>query len=224
MPRPLGTADERRAERAGYLNALRGLVANTDAIESSLGRVRRAANGDSDEELYRFARLIIMSEGGPSDWRQARLKRIRNREDALEEIAMSMDHSWLAAETEEDVFMDELRNEVIQAYPNPDRAGCPDESALRRVVFREINEYPDSDAVMQHTMTCGPCTQSSDTKHPSELKQLRRREVCRMQDLPAVISGKWMLKRPELRALASKLGILEGVREGITWDVLVVGA
>jgi hypothetical protein len=26
-------------------------------------------------------------------------------------------------------------------------------------------------------------------------------------DLPAVISGKWMLKRPELRALASKLGM-----------------
>jgi thioredoxin reductase (NADPH) len=43
-------------------------------------------------------------------------------------------------------------------------------------------------------------------------------------DLPAVISRKWMLKRPQLRALADKLGISEDVREGITWDVLVVGA
>jgi thioredoxin reductase (NADPH) len=43
-------------------------------------------------------------------------------------------------------------------------------------------------------------------------------------DLPAVISGKWMLKRPELRALADKLGLSEDVREGTTWDVLVVGA
>lgn len=43
-------------------------------------------------------------------------------------------------------------------------------------------------------------------------------------DLPAVVSGKWMLKRPELRALADKLGLSEDVREGITWDVLVVGA
>jgi thioredoxin reductase (NADPH) len=43
-------------------------------------------------------------------------------------------------------------------------------------------------------------------------------------DLPAIISRKWMLKRPQLRALADKLGISEDVREGVTWDVLVVGA
>jgi hypothetical protein len=120
--------------------------------------VRRAARGYSDEELYRFARLIILSEHAPSDWRQKQLERIQSREDALEVIAMSIDPSWMPTETEEDVFMDELRNEVIRAYPNPDRAGCPDESALRRVVFGEINEYPDSDAVLQHTMKCGPCT------------------------------------------------------------------
>lgn len=158
MPRPLGTPEDKRADRIAHLNALRGLIANRDAIESSVARVRKAAEGYSDEELYRFARLIILSEHAPSDWRQMQLKRIRNREDALEEIAMSIDPSWLPTETEEDVFMDELRNEVIRAYPNPDRAGCPNESALRRVVFGEINEYPDSDAVMQHTMTCGPCT------------------------------------------------------------------
>jgi hypothetical protein len=134
------------------------LIANRDAIESSVSRVRRAAASYSDEELYRFARLIVLSENAPSDWRQSQLKRIRNREDALEEIAMSIDHSWLPTEVEEDVFMDELRNEVIRAYPNPDRAGCPDESALRRVVFGAINEFPDSNAVMQHTMNCGPCT------------------------------------------------------------------
>jgi len=158
MPRPLGTPDDKRADRIGHIMALHGLIANRDAIESSVTRVRKAAAGYSDEELYRFARLIILSENAPSDWRQAQLKRIRNREDALEEIAMSIDHSWLPTEVEEDVFMDELRNEVIRAYPNPDREGCPDEPALRRVVFGEINEYPDSDTVLQHTMKCGPCT------------------------------------------------------------------
>ena len=158
MPRPLGTPDDKRAERIGHIKALQGLIANRDAIESSVARVRKAANGYSDEELCRFARLIILSENAQSDWRQTQLKRIRNREDALEEIAMSIDHSWLPTEIEEDVFMDELRNEVIRAYPNPDRAGCPDESALRRVVFGGISQYPDSDAVMQHAMTCGPCT------------------------------------------------------------------
>ena len=43
-------------------------------------------------------------------------------------------------------------------------------------------------------------------------------------DFPAVISRKWILRRPSLCALADKLGISEDVREGITWDVLVVGA
>lgn len=158
MPRPLGAPDDKREDRIGHIKALQGLIANRDAIESAVARVRKAAEGYSDEELFRFARLIVLSEHAPSDWRRMQLKRIRNREDALEEIAMSIDPSWLPTDVEEDVFMDQLRNEVIRAYPNPDRAGCPDESALRRVVFGEINEYQDSDDVLQHTMKCGPCT------------------------------------------------------------------
>lgn len=158
MPRPLEAPDDKSAERIGHIKALHGLIANRDAIASAVARVRKAAEDYSDEELFRFARLIILSEHAPSDWRQLQLRRIRNREDALEEIAMSLDPSWLPTETEEDVFMDEFRNEVIRAYPNPDRVGCPDESALRRVVYGAINEYPNSDAVMQHTMKCGPCT------------------------------------------------------------------
>lgn len=158
MPHPLGKPDDKHADRIAHIKTLQGLIANRDAIESSVTRVRKAAVGYSDEELYRFAKLIILSENAPSDWRQAQLKRIRNREDALEEIAMSIDPSWLPTEVEEDVFMDELRNEIIRSYPNPDRADCPDESALRRVVFGEINEYPDSETIMEHTLTCGPCT------------------------------------------------------------------
>src|SRR5246127_1443113 len=65
---------------------------------------------------------------------------------------------------------------------------------------------------------------SIDTKRPSEAQASAQERGLQDADLPAVISGKWTLKRPELRALASKLGILEDVREGITWDVLVVGA
>ncbi|KAA6461882.1 hypothetical protein DYQ86_09540 [Acidobacteria bacterium AB60] len=158
MPRPPGTPEDRSADRSAHLNALRGLIANKDAIDSAVARVRKAAKGYSDEELCRFARLIILSEHSPSEWRQRQVNQIRNREEALEEIAMSIDPSWLPTEIEEDVFIDELRNEVIRSYPNPDRVGCPEESALRRVVFGEINEYPDSDAIMQHSMKCGPCT------------------------------------------------------------------
>jgi hypothetical protein len=158
MPRPLETPDDKCAERIGHFKALHGLIVNRDAIESAVTRVRKAAAGYSDEELFRFARLIVLSEHAPSDWRQMQLKRIRNREDALEEIAMSIDSSWMSTETEEEVFMDELRNEVIHAYPNPDREGCPDESALRRAVFGVLKDNPDIDIVMKHAQRCGPCT------------------------------------------------------------------
>lgn len=158
MPRPQGTPDDKRADQIAHIKAMQGLIANRDAIEASVARVRKAAAGYSDEELHRFARLIILSENAPSEWREGQLKRIRNREEALEEIAMSIDPSWLPTEVEEEVFMDEIRNEIIRSYPNPDRTGCPDESALRRVVFGQINEYPDSETVMEHTLKCGPCT------------------------------------------------------------------
>jgi hypothetical protein len=173
MPNPLETPDDRGAERIGHIKALHGLIANRDAIESAVARVRKAAEGYSDEELFRFARLIILSEHALSDWRQMQLKRIRSRDDALEEIAMSIDPSWIPTETEEEVFIDELRNEVIRAYPNPGRVGCPDESALRRVVFGEINEYPDSDTMMQHTMKCGPCSRQVSIF----VKEKTRREI-----------------------------------------------
>lgn len=158
MATPGRTPDGERKERITHFKALVGLIANQDAIQSAVARVRKAAVGYTDDELIRFAQLIIMSEHVPGDWRMRRLARLQDREDALEEIATSIDPSWLPTETEEEVFMDELRNEVIRAYPNPDRVGCPDESALRRVVFGRINENPDLDAIAEHTQTCGPCT------------------------------------------------------------------
>jgi thioredoxin reductase (NADPH) len=63
-----------------------------------------------------------------------------------------------------------------------------------------------------------------DTQRCSEAQTIVQERGLQSADLPAVISGKWMLKRPELRVLANKLGMSEDVREGITWDVLVVGA
>lgn len=63
-----------------------------------------------------------------------------------------------------------------------------------------------------------------DLHQSSEARSIAQEKSLREGDLPAVVSGKWILRRPELRALADKLGISEDVREGSTWDVLVVGA
>jgi thioredoxin reductase (NADPH) len=63
-----------------------------------------------------------------------------------------------------------------------------------------------------------------DLHEPSEASLIAQRRELQEADLPAVISASWSLKRPELRTLADKLGISEGLRDGITWDVLVVGS
>jgi thioredoxin reductase (NADPH) len=63
-----------------------------------------------------------------------------------------------------------------------------------------------------------------DLQQSSENRTLAQERELLDSDLPAVLSGKWMLKRPDLRVLADKLGMSEDVREGITWDVLVLGA
>ena len=65
---------------------------------------------------------------------------------------------------------------------------------------------------------------SIDIHQSSEARSITQEKGLQKDDLPAVVTGKWILKRPKLRALADKLGISEDVREGTTWDVLVVGA
>jgi thioredoxin reductase (NADPH) len=63
-----------------------------------------------------------------------------------------------------------------------------------------------------------------DFQQSPEARSLAQQKQLLCSDLPAVVAGKWVCSRPELRVLADKLGLSEDVREGITWDVLVVGA
>jgi thioredoxin reductase (NADPH) len=63
-----------------------------------------------------------------------------------------------------------------------------------------------------------------DAHRSSEAQAIMQERGLQDADLPALVSGRWILKRPELRALANKLGISEDVREEIKWDVLVAGA
>jgi len=63
-----------------------------------------------------------------------------------------------------------------------------------------------------------------DPRTSSAARALAEERGVRDSELPAVVAAKWVLKRPELRTLANKLGISENIRGGTTWDVLVVGA
>jgi hypothetical protein len=156
MNKPDGDPD--RAKVAALLNGLLGLTGDRNAINVSVARLRKAAQSYSDHELKRFARLIILCDHPPGEWRERLLAEVAERDDALKEIAMSIDHSWIPTEAEDDAALEDLRNQIIRSYPNPDRIDCPNESDLRRVVLGGFNEYPDSGSLMQHTLTCGPCT------------------------------------------------------------------
>lgn len=58
----------------------------------------------------------------------------------------------------------------------------------------------------------------------SQAQRLFEKRGLSNEDLPALIHAKFILKRPEFPLLARKLGLADDIREGITWDVLVVGA
>ena len=156
MNRPNGDLD--RAKAAALLNGLLGLTGNQNAINVSVARLRKVAQSYSDHELKRFAQLIVLFDHPPGEWRESLLPEVAERDDALREIAMSIDHSWIPTEAEDDTALEDLRNQIIRSFPNPDRMDCPNESDLRRVVLGGMNEYPDSGCLMQHTLTCGPCT------------------------------------------------------------------
>jgi thioredoxin reductase (NADPH) len=63
-----------------------------------------------------------------------------------------------------------------------------------------------------------------DLHELSEASSIAEKTELKEVDLPAVISARWTIKRPELRTLADRLGISEDLPEGNTWDVLVVGS
>ena len=90
--------------------------------------------------------------------------------------------------TEEEVFLDELRIGIIRAYPNPERVGCPDESALHRAAFGGLKNNPDLDAVMEHAHKCGPCTRqiAVSSRRRRARGRLRRRTCAGMTAIQIV--------------------------------------
>lgn len=51
-------------------------------------------------------------------------------------------------------FLESARAYLSEAFPNPDRAGCPPDSALRSLAF---NPREDDPTITEHIGTCSPC-------------------------------------------------------------------
>jgi thioredoxin reductase (NADPH) len=86
------------------------------------------------------------------------------------------------------------------------------------------NENGDTEKLARFLNANSYPFQVVDIQQSPSAQRLAEERGLQSSDLPAVLSSKWALKRPELRALADKLGISDDIRDGVTWDVLVVGA
>src|SRR5437667_9046725 len=51
-------------------------------------------------------------------------------------------------------FLDFARSYLSEAFPNPDRQGCPRDAALRSLAFNPTEDEP---AVTEHLAACSPC-------------------------------------------------------------------
>src|SRR5438093_6878325 len=51
-------------------------------------------------------------------------------------------------------FLDFARSYLSEAFPNPDRQGCPPDAALRSLAFNPTDGEP---AVTEHLAACSPC-------------------------------------------------------------------
>lgn len=59
-----------------------------------------------------------------------------------------------ALETKKRKLLDFARSYLSEAFPNPDRQGCPPDAALRSLAFNPRESEP---SVTEHLATCSPC-------------------------------------------------------------------
>src|SRR5437667_3632827 len=59
-----------------------------------------------------------------------------------------------AFEKKDRVLLDFARTYLSNAFPNPDRQGCPPDAALRSLAFKPKESQP---AVTEHLAACSPC-------------------------------------------------------------------
>src|SRR5256884_1682866 len=69
-------------------------------------------------------------------------------------------------------FLDFARSYLSEAFPNPDRQGCPPDAALRSLAFYPNESEP---TVTEHLAVCSPCFRRY-TELLAELKSQQRAE------------------------------------------------
>src|SRR2546430_1560564 len=102
-------------------------------------------------------------------------------------------------------FLDFARSYLSEAFPNPDREGCPPDAALQSLAFNPKESQP---AVTEHLAACSPCFR----RYAELLAELKfRREA--EEGLSSRRLSTWTKTHPVLAgtALACALLVVIGV-------------
>ena len=103
-------------------------------------------------------------------------------------------------------FLQSARTYLSEAFPNPDRAGCPPDSALRSLAFKP----PESDAtITEHIGTCSPCFK----RYSELLAEFKAKQE--LEESPGSRAVGWLKARPALVGTALVCAVLLVIGVGL---------
>ena len=103
-------------------------------------------------------------------------------------------------------FMESARAYLSEAFPNPDRAGCPPDSALRSFAF---NPRESDATITEHIGTCSPCFK----RYSELLTEFKAQQE--LEASPRSRAAAWLKARPVLVGTAVVCAVLLGIGVGL---------
>src|SRR5438552_5081551 len=103
-------------------------------------------------------------------------------------------------------FLQSARAYLSEAFPNPDRAGCPPDSALRSLAF---NPRQSDGTITEHIGTCSPCFE----RYSELLAEFKAQEE--LQESPRSRAAAWLKARPVLVGTALVFAVLLVIGVGL---------
>jgi hypothetical protein len=103
-------------------------------------------------------------------------------------------------------FLESARAYLSEAFPNPDRAGCPTDSALRSLAF---NPRESDATITEHIGTCSPCF----NRYSELLVELKAQRQVEASPLPRAAT--WLKAHPVLVGTALVCAVLLVIGVGL---------
>ena len=103
-------------------------------------------------------------------------------------------------------FLESARTYLSEAFPNPDRAGCPPDSALRSLAF---NPRESDATITEHIGTCSPCFK----RYSELLTEFKAKQE--LEESPLSRAAAWLKTRPVLFGTALVCAVLLVIGVGL---------